>query len=113
MTLTIPSHQMTEREQLVWASTYASQIGDSANAVREADLAIHHLREMDIDNERYSGPEYEAARHGPGLTFEEFRTWYPVALKIAKKGVVTPGEITEAACQSAYQTYQRCATDFY
>lgn len=65
------------------------------------------------DNEQYSGPEYEAARHGSGLTFEEFSTWYPVALKIAKKAFVTPNEITETACKTAFQTYQRCATDFY
>lgn len=80
---------MTGREQLIWASSYASLAGDSANAVRWADQAIRELRELNSDNERHSGPEYEAARHGPGLTFEEFRAWYPVALKIAKKGIVT------------------------
>lgn len=113
LTPAIPWHQMTGREQLVWASSYASLAGDPSKAIRWADQAVRQLRELDIDNGRYSGPEYEAARHGPGLTFEEFITWYPVALKIAKKGVVTPNEISEAACQVAFQTYQRCATDFY
>lgn len=113
LTPAIPWHQMTEREQLVWASSYASLASDPANAIRLADQAIRQLRELDIDNERYSGPEYEAARHGPGLTPEEFRAWYPIALKIAKKGVVKPNEITEASCQTAFQTYQRCASDFY
>ena len=109
----IPWHKMTGREQMVWASSYTSQAGDPANAIRWADQAVRQLRELDIDNERYSGPEYEAARQGPGLTLDEFRAWYPVALKIAKKGVVTPNEISETACQVAFQTYQRCATDFY
>ena len=109
----IPWHKMTGREQRVWASSYTSQAGDPANAIRRADQAVRQLRELDIDNERNSGPEFEAARHLPGLTFEEFRTWYPVALKIAKKGLVTPNEITETECQVAFQTYQRCATDFY
>lgn len=113
LTPAIPWHQMTGREQLVWASSYASLAGEPANAIRSANQVVRQLRELDVDNERYSGPEYEAARHGPGLTFEEFRTWYPVALKIAKNGGVTPNEITEAACQLAFQTYQRCTTDFY
>lgn len=60
----------------------------------------------------YSRPEYDAARYGPGLTFEEFRAWYPVALKISK-GSVAADEMTETACQEAFEIYERCATDFY
>lgn len=104
---------MTEREQFVWASSCASLADDPANAIRWADRVVHQLRELDIDNERYSRSEYEAARHGSELTFEEFRAWYPVALKIAKNGIVTGNEIIESACQTAFQTYQRCASDFY
>jgi hypothetical protein len=104
---------MTGREQLVWASSYASQASDPANAIRLANQAVYDLRRLDIDNERYSGPEYEATRNGPGLTLEEFSAWYPIALKIAKKGLVTPNEVTEAACQEAFETYRRSASDFY
>lgn len=113
LTPAVPWHRMTGREQLVWACSYATLASDPAGAIRRADRAVHQLRELDIDSKRYSGPEYEAARHGPGLTFEEFRIWYPIALKIAKNGVVSPNEITEAACHTAFQTYQRCAVDFY
>lgn len=109
----IPWQKMTGREQLVWACSFASKAGDPVNALRFANEAVIQIRELDIDNDRYSKPEYEAARHGPGMTFVEFSAWYPVALKMAKKGVVTSNDTNESACRSAYQTYQQCVTDFY
>ena len=44
----IPWHKMTGREQMVWASSYTSQAGDPANAIRWADQAVRQLRELDI-----------------------------------------------------------------
>lgn len=114
MTLAIPWFQMSSREQFVWAARYAAHAADPAEALRLANQAVLTLRELDLDNERYAGPEYEAAaRSGLGLTFEEFRAWYPIALKLAKNGVVSPDEITNQACQDAFEIYQRCSTDYY
>lgn len=104
---------MTAREQLVWAARYAALSDHSVDAVRLADQAVRTLRTYNVDNERFLGPEYEAARSGPGLTFDEFRLWYPVALKIARRHSPGAEEVDAAACQRAYDSYRQSASDFY
>ena len=44
------------------------------------------LRSLGIDESQFIGPEHDAARYCPGLTFEEFSGWYPTALKITSRG---------------------------
>ena len=73
MSIAIPWQTMTPREQLVWTARYAALADRPADAVRLANQAVQTLRGLDVDDERFLGPEYEAARSGPGLTFEEFR----------------------------------------
>lgn len=104
--------EMSGREQMVWAVVYAQTKGDPGAVAHVADQTISLLRELSLDGEALN-PEYVAARYGPGLEFEEFRSWYPVAMKIAKNGHVRPQEVDEAACREAFDIYQRCATDFY
>jgi hypothetical protein len=112
MTLTLPWGRMTEREQLVWTASYAMHANAPMEAISFANQAVLKLRELDVDNERFSGPEYDAARYGPGLTFAEFRAWYPVAIKIARHGHTAPEDVDEGACHRAYEIYRQCATDF-
>ena len=113
MALAIPWHDMTQREQLVWAASYARHVEEAIDAALAANQAVQKLRELDLDNHESYGPEHYAAQHGPGLAFEEFRAWYPVAMKIAKKGIVKQDEISEDACRKAFNVYQQCSTDFY
>lgn len=113
MTLAIPWHKMTAREQLVWTATYAAHAEGCVDAIRQANQVVLKLHELNVDDKKFQGPEYYAAQHGAGLTFEEFRAWYPVALKIAKRGLLRPEEVDVAACQRAYDIYCQCTTDFY
>lgn len=47
--MTIPWNQITQREQLVWAITYARQDGDPANLARLADVAVSRLQQLRLD----------------------------------------------------------------
>lgn len=76
---------MTMREQMVWAARYAELADREVDAVGLANQAVRTLQALNVDDERFLGPEYDAARSGPGLTLDEFRAWYPVALKIARR----------------------------
>lgn len=105
-------YEMSGREQMVWAVVYAQTNGDPGAVAHFADQKVSSLRELSIDGEA-PNPEHVAARYGPGFEFEEFRSWYPVAMKIAKDGHVEPEEVDEAACREAYDIYRQCATDFY
>lgn len=113
MTMAIPWHKMTERERLVWTSTYAAHANNPADAIRLANQVVQALHELDVDNNAYSGPEYEAARRGQGLMYEEFRAWYPVALKLSMNNSIQAKNVSEEACQRAYDVYRQCSTDFY
>lgn len=113
MTTYLPWHQMSDREQQVWACIFANQNGGLEEAARLADRTVLKLRALNMDDQRFFGPENDASRNCPGLTYEEFRNWYPIALKIAKRGHITPQEIGEEACEEAFETYQRSAADFY
>lgn len=106
-------HTMNGREQTVWAVTYAGSALDPQGAARTADKAILALRALDIDESGFVEPEHEAARYGMGLTYEEFRAWYPTALKIAIYNRRDYQEPDEDAIRGAYDSYRRSTGDFY
>ncbi len=111
--MTVRWTDLTPREQMVWAAAYAIHGDAPADACRKADRIVSGLRELNIENVAPIGPEHEAAKFLPGLSFKEFRAWYPVALKIARKGQVSPQDVDEAACEEAYGIYRQCTSDFY
>lgn len=109
----IPSwFKLTPREQMVWAAVYAMHANAPADAVRTANQTVSALRELDLDDNAPDDPEHQAARYGPGLSSWEFLAWYPVALKIARKGHIGPKDVDYTACRKAYDIYRQCATDF-
>ncbi len=89
-TMTIPWHKLTPREQKVLAVAYALHEKKAIDAVPAADRVVASLQDLDVESKSSDGPLYEAAKYGPGLTVEEFRAWYPVALKIARKDRLQP-----------------------
>lgn len=109
----IPWRHMTERERHVWGAEFSRFTGETREAARQADMAVLELRELNPDDNTFLGPEHDAARNCGGLTYGEFRAWYPVALKIAKRGFMTADEVDETACGQAFETYQRGSADFY
>lgn len=111
MALAILRSRMSEPEQLALAATYAAKADQQLYAVRVANEAVQRLHEIKADHSIFEGLEYHAARYGLGLTFEEFRTWHPVALKIAKRGSMNSPEVSEAECRRAYDIFRQYATD--
>lgn len=105
-------HEMSPREQLVWAVTYAQSIGVPGALAFVADKAALSLRALEIDQE-HSGPEYDLARTTLSLQRDEFDPWYRVACKIsARPGSLSPAP-NEESCAAAYERYRHSRTDFY
>lgn len=112
MATTTDWHRLTAREQTVWAVAYAMHANAPVDAVSAANKAVSALRELNLDDSMPGEPEYEASRYGPGLSFWEFLAWYPVALKIARKGRIGPRDVDVAACQRAYDIYRHARRTF-
>ena len=103
---------MSAREQAVWGATYVAARRNAKHAAQSADQAVWELRSLQIDESRFIGPEHDAARCCPSLTFDEFSVWYPTAWKIASRNRFGE-ELDEAEVRRAFETYQRCAADFF
>jgi len=102
---------MQDREQAVWAAVYASFWDDPTEGIRRADLSVNGLRLASRD-ESVGSPELEIGGNSAFLSYEEFRAWYPIALKLA----TPPAKYrkpTEDACHAAYDRYERSQSDFY
>lgn len=97
----------------VWAVTYAGSALEPQGAACSADKAVLALRTIDIDESGFVEPEHEAARYCMGLTYREFRAWYPTALKIAIYNRREYQEPDEDAIRGAYDRYRRSTSDFY
>lgn len=106
-------HAMNERERMVWAANYAGSTLEPRAAMQAADKAVLALKTLQIDETEFIGPEYDACRYYSWMEYEEFKSWYPTALKIAKRGHLENADVSEAACREAYERYRRSGTDFY
>ena len=106
-------HALGEREKFVWAVLYAGSALPPRDAALAADKAVMTLTELNIDNREFIGPEYDACRYYSWMEYDEFKSWYPTALKIAKRGHFNAAEISEEACQQAFERYKRSSGDFY
>lgn len=104
---------LNQREQLVWAARYASSALPPGEAALNADKAVMALQEINVDGKEFLGPEYDACRYYSWMEYDEFRSWYPTALKIAMRGHFKDADFSEAACRNAYERYKRSAADFY
>lgn len=103
---------MSAREQTVWGAADVTVERNPKHAARSADQAVWELRSLKIDEHQFIGPEYDAARCCPELTFDEFSVWYPTAWKIASRNRLGE-ELDEPEVRRAFETYQRSAADFF
>lgn len=103
-------HEMSPREQLVWAVAYAQAFGVAGAVAFVADKAVLSLRALGIDTED-PGPEYDLARTMLSIERDQFDPWYRVACQISKRGLRHAA--SEEACAAAYERYQHARIDFY
>lgn len=105
-------NEMSPREQLVWAVTYAQSIGVPGALAFVADKAALSLRALEID-QGDCGPEYDLARTKLSIERNEFDSWYRIAYQISRR----PGDLSESpsdeACATAYERYRQSRVDFY
>ena len=106
-------HALGEREKFVWAAHYAGSTLPPRDAALAADKAVMTLAELNLDNRAFIGPEYDACRYYSWMEYNEFKPWYPTAFKIAKRGHFNAADISEEACQQAFERYKRSSGDFY
>ncbi len=105
-------HEMSPREQLVWAVTYAQSIGVPGALAYVADKAAMSLRALAIDHEDRS-PEYDLARTNLSVERNEFDPWYRVAYQISHQPDGSCERLSDDACAAAYERYRQSRTDFY
>lgn len=105
--------EMTDREKLVWATTYGRDAGPPVAAVQAADRAVLALRTLDLDQDGPRSPEADAARANVDLSMREFANWYRVQYRIANGARSDFQEATEEDCNAAYERYQASRADFY
>jgi len=106
-------HQMGEREQLVWAVTFAQRSSHGLRAALKADRAVERLRSLLVDESPVMEPEYQAARAGFSLDPDEFAAWYRVAFRLIHGRAFSYRDPTEAETQEAYERYRMSICDFY
>lgn len=106
-------HQMGEREQLVWAVTFAQRSSQGLRAAFKADRAVERLRALLVDESPVMEPEYQAARAGFSLDPAEFAAWYRVAFRLIHGRAFSYRDPTEAETQEAYERYRMSICDFY
>jgi hypothetical protein len=104
-------HEMSAREQLVWAVTYAQSIGVPGALAYVADKAALSLRALAIDHEDRS-PEYDLARANLSIERNEFDPWYRVACQISGRLYGLSASPSDDACAKAYERYRQSRTDF-
>lgn len=105
-------HEMSPREQLVWAVTYAQSIGVPSALAYVADKAALSLRALAIDHEDRS-PEFTLARVNVDVERKEFDSWYRIAYQISLQTTGSCEKISDDACAAAYERYRQSRTDFY
>jgi hypothetical protein len=110
--MSLHCHDMSEREQMVWAAVYAQTHGDPGAVVHFADQAVHALRSLAID-EQIEEPETALAQAGLFVERAEFDPWYRLAYRLAHPSRHAMLSVTDEMCEAAYEGYQRSRGDFY
>jgi hypothetical protein len=103
-------HEMSAREQLVWAASYAAHSRHGVDAAKDADQVANSLATVQWPEREE--PEHRAARLCIGLTQEEFRGWYVVEHRILYRGKHRP-PLSDADIAEAFKIYSMCCSDFY
>ncbi len=111
----LPWTRLNERERSVWAAAYARRTDDQEPraAARYADDLVRGLRTLELDSPTVLDPEYEAARVGADIEFDDFAPWYTVAYRMLHGNTWAYQPPTEEQIRDAYERYQRCRSDFY
>jgi hypothetical protein len=111
----LPWTRMNDRERSVWCATYARLANEQAPklAAQAADAMVRGLRTVELDGPRALDPEYEAARAGAHMEFEEFAPWYIVAYRMLHGNSVAFQPPTKKQIRDAYERFERGRSDFY
>lgn len=107
---------MTEMEKMVWAATFAhaQNAGNATEATLSADQAVENLRTVNPEwRLTIPAPEYEAARAGGNIEWDDFRVWYRVAFQIRFGKESTYRERGDQECADAYERFKRSSCDYY
>jgi len=103
---------MTPMEQALYGTTFALHAMSVEGGLAAADVVLK-LRAVSGQRSRLPEAEYEAARAGLNIEYEEFSVWCPVQYRIRhgrERGYKprTPGETKEA-----YQRYGMGCSNYY
>ena len=105
-----PRQTLTDRERLVWASSYAQHPDDPTFAAEHADALVSDLRRLGLDHRDSLAVEYDLARAGIQLTREEFGSWYCVAWRVRHAAHLQPVP-TEVEADMAFARYRGLISD--
>jgi hypothetical protein len=103
---------MTPMEQALYGTTFALHGMNVEAGLAAADAVVAKLRAISGQRSRLPEPEYEAARAGLNIEYEEFAVWYPVQYLIRhgrERGYKPP---TPEETQEAYRRYGLGCSDF-
>lgn len=104
---------MTSMEQALYGTMLALHAEQIDGGLEAADAAIAKLRTVAGVRSRLPEPEYEAARSGLNIEYEEFAIWYPIQYRIRHgfdQGYKPP---TSEQTKEAFERFNFSRCDFY
>lgn len=104
---------MTPMEQALYGTTFALHGMSVEGGLAAADAVITKLRAVSGQRSRLPEPEYEAARAGLNIEYEEFAVWYPVQYRIRHGRERGYKPRTPEETQEAYRRYGFGCSDYY
>jgi len=105
-------YRLTERERLVWASSFATFAGSAADAAYAADANVLAMKSLALD-EGQMAPEQELAKANLVVSYEDFVPWYRVAHRMVYRRDRSYKPPTDTNVAEAYAVYQRSRRDVY
>lgn len=109
----LPWTSLSDREKGVWSAVFANNSSEALAGARAADEAVSRLRALNLDSQPGMDPEYEAARAGYHMEFEEFAPWYRIAWLLRHGNERSFRDQTVEEVREAYERFQRGRSDFY
>lgn len=104
---------MTAMEQALYGTMLALHADELDGGLAVADAAIAKLRTIAGVRSRLPEPEYEAARSGLNMEYEEFTIWYPIQYRIRHGFDRDYQHPTLERIQEAYKRFGLSRCDFY
>lgn len=104
---------MTPMEQALYGTTFALHATRVEDGLAAADDVLARFRSVTDNRSRLPEPEYEAAKAGHYIEYEEFAVWYRVQLGIwhmRKSGYQPP---TPKQTKEAYERHEMSRNDYY